>query len=386
MKPQLVALLELDATGKRHVQGKRGGPRKKKVGQSSGLGLEPFPDPSLQEAVFVQFDSLAVPGAGLRHLDFPPQDQSMFDSLRVPVSGGVSPPALAAEPTSPSRVRVYGNEDDILNGYYIFIHQYFPIFPPAHSPITIDRPLDFPGKSSNQKLGMDTPLGYIPKSPISLAISAILALVPHPKDLKPSSPESVRLRRSYAQWFSRASLESVETESEIAESGANPSQALLNEHPIPKRPSLHPHVPVELEAILALLILSVYEYAQRGNLVKMRHRAGQAFVTAMNMSLHALPPEDSIYAEARRRAWWMTVCFAKMTLQYYSVCQGSIVSTTETFSNPVAEISVLMKAPYNHSQRPALRDPLPKFRFGPRLLAAADESPACPYRWDSIYH
>lgn len=157
---------------------------------------------------------------------------------------------------------------------------------------------------------MDTPLGYIPKSPISLAISAILALVPHPKDLKPSSPESVRLRRSYAQWFSRASLESVETESEIAESGANPSQALLNEHPIPKRPSLHPHVPVELEAILALLILSVYEYAQRGNLVKMRHRAGQAFVTAMNMSLHALPPEDSIYAEARRRAWWMTVCNA----------------------------------------------------------------------------
>ncbi|KAG5290979.1 C6 zinc finger domain-containing protein [Histoplasma capsulatum G186AR] len=309
-----------------YLPSKRGGPRKKKVGQSSGLGLEPFPDPSLQEAVFVQFDSLAVPGAGLRHLDFPPQDQSMFDSLRVPASGDVSPPALAAEPTSnrvpsegPSRVRVYGNEDDILNGYYIFIHQYFPIFPPAHSPITIDRPLDFPGKSSNQKLGMDTPLGYIPKSPISLAISAILALVPHPKDLKPSSPESVRLRRSYAQWFSRASLESVETESEIAESGANPSQALLNEHPIPKRPSLHPHVPVELEAILALLILSVYEYAQRGNLVKMRHRAGQAFVTAMNMSLHALPPEDSIYAEARRRAWWMT---------YYSVCQGSIVSTT----------------------------------------------------------
>ncbi|EGC44544.1 C6 zinc finger domain-containing protein [Histoplasma capsulatum var. duboisii H88] len=313
---------------------KRGGPRKKKVGQSSGLGLEPFPDPSLQEAVFVQFDSLAVPGAGLRHLDFPPQDQSMFDSLRVPVSGGVSPPALAAEPTSPSRVRVYGNEDDILNGYYIFIHQYFPIFPPAHSPITIDRPLDFPGKSSNQKLGMDTPLGYIPKSPISLAISAILALVPHPKDLKPSSPESVRLRRSYAQWFSRASLESVETESEIAESGANPSQALLNEHPIPKRPSLHPHVPVELEAILALLILSVYEYAQRGNLVKMRHRAGQAFVTAMNMSLHALPPEDSIYAEARRRAWWMT-CWPLLMRAQHALIAGTqfIIDLNQTLKS-----------------------------------------------------
>ncbi|PGH02308.1 hypothetical protein GX51_04749 [Blastomyces parvus] len=278
-------------------------------------------------AVFDQFDSLAIPGAGLRHLDFSPEVQSMFEDLMVPASGDVSRTALATEAVpihmpsqDPSRVRVYGNEHDILNGYYIFIHQYFPIFPPAPAPITVDRPLDSPGKSSNPKLAAtETPLGYIPKSPISLAISAILALVPHPKDPDPSSPESVILRRSYAQWFSKASLESVEAESELAESVANPSQALLNRHPIPKRSSLHPHVPVELEAVLALLILSVYEYAQRGNLVKMRHRAGQAFITAMNMSLHALPPEDDIYAEAKRRAWWMT---------YYCVCQGSIVSTT----------------------------------------------------------
>ncbi|KKZ67932.1 hypothetical protein EMCG_06463 [[Emmonsia] crescens] len=317
-----------------YLPSKRGGPRKKKVGQSSSLGMDhhdktwssSFPHPRLHEAVFDQFDSLAVPGAGLRHLDFSPEVQSMFEDLMVPASGDVSRAALATEPApinmpsqDPSRVRVYGNEHDILNGYYIFIHQYFPIFPPAHSPITLDRPLDSPGKYSNLKSTSETPLGYIPKSPITLAISAILALVPHPKDPNPSSPESVLLRRSYAQWFSRASSESVEAESELAESVANPSQALLSEQPIPKRSSLHPHVPVELEAILALLILSVYEYAQRGNLVKMRHRAGQAYVTAMNMSLHALPLEDNIYAEAKRRAWWMT---------YYSVCQGSIVSTT----------------------------------------------------------
>ncbi|EGE83708.1 C6 zinc finger domain-containing protein [Blastomyces dermatitidis ATCC 18188] len=318
-----------------YLPSKRGGPRKKKVGQPSSLGLEPhdkswvstFPLTRVHEAVFDQFDSLAVPGAGLRHLDFSPEVQSMFEDLMVPASGDVSRATLATEPVpvnmpsqDPSRVRVYGNEHDILNGYYIFIHQYFPIFPPAHAPIAVDRPLDSPGKSSNPKLqATETPLGYIPKSPISLAISAILALVPHPKDPNPSSPESVLLRRSYAQWFSKASLDSVEAESDLAESAANPSQALLNEHPVPKRPSLHPHVPVELEAVLALLILSVYEYAQRGNLVKMRHRAGQAFVTAMNMSLHALPPEDNIYSEAKRRAWWMT---------YYSVCQGSIVSTT----------------------------------------------------------
>ncbi|KAL2378929.1 hypothetical protein RJZ90_005649 [Blastomyces dermatitidis] len=215
-------------------------------------------------AVFDQFDSLAVPGAGLRHLDFSPEVQSMFEDLMVPASGDVSRATLATEP------------------------------------VPVNMPSQDPSRAT------ETPLGYIPKSPISLAISAILALVPHPKDPNPSSPESVLLRRSYAQWFSKASLDSVEAESDLAESAANPSQALLNEHPVPKRPSLHPHVPVELEAVLALLILSVYEYAQRGNLVKMRHRAGQAFVTAMNMSLHALPPEDNIYSEAKRRAWWMT--------------------------------------------------------------------------------
>ncbi|OAX82707.1 hypothetical protein ACJ72_02940 [Emergomyces africanus] len=317
-----------------YLPSKRGGPRKKKVGQSSSLGMEShdktwastFHHPRLHEAVFDQFDSLAVPGAGLRHLDFSPEVQSMFEDLMVPASGDVSRSALAAEPVSihvsnqdPSRVRVYGNEHDILNGYYIFIHLYFPIFPPACSSIMVDHPLASPGKSSNPKSTSETPLGYIPKSPITLAISAILALVPHPNDSNPSSPESVLLRRSYAQWFSRAALESVEVESELVESVANPSQALLSEQPVPKRSPLHPHVPVELESILALLILSVYEYAQRGNLVKMRHRAGQAYVTAMNMSLHALPLEEDVYAEAKRRAWWMT---------YYCVCQGSIVSTT----------------------------------------------------------
>ncbi|PGG99982.1 hypothetical protein AJ79_08344 [Helicocarpus griseus UAMH5409] len=316
-----------------YLPSKRGGPRKKRVGQPSSLGIDSqdskawastFPNPRLHEAVFNQFDSLAVPGAGLRHLDFSPEVQSMFEGLMVP-AGGNARPGLGAEPPSvhtpnlePSRVRVYGNERDILNGYYIFIHQYFPIFPPVHTPITVDRPLDSPGKASNPK-PTETPLSYMPTSPISLAISAILALVPHPKDPNPSSPESVLLRRSYAQFFARAASENVEADSELAESAANPSQALLDGKPIPNRPPLHPHVPVELEAILALLILSVYEYTQRGNLVKMRNRAGQAYVMAMNMSLHALPPEDNIFDEAKRRAWWMT---------FYCVCQGSIVSTT----------------------------------------------------------
>ena len=73
------------------------------------------------------------------------------------------------------------------------------------------------------------------------------------------------------------------------------------------RPAFHSRVPVELESVIALSILSVYEYAQRGNITKMRDRASQALMMAMNLSLHDRGTELDGFAEARRRIWWMTV-------------------------------------------------------------------------------
>lgn len=64
---------------------------------------------------------------------------------------------------------------------------------------------------------------------------------------------------------------------------------------------------MELESVIALSILSVYEYAQRGNITKMRDRASQALMMAMNLSLHDRGTELDGFAEARRRIWWMTV-------------------------------------------------------------------------------
>lgn len=142
---------------------------------------------------------------------------------------------------------------------------------------------------------------------MSLAISAILALVPPPDDPSPSNIQSVLLRRSYAQKFARLAFDAVEADSDLIESACAPSHALQNEPAIPSRAAIHPCTPVELEGILALLILSIYEYTQRGNLTKMRNRAGQAYVMAMNMSLHSLGPEVDAFSEAKRRAWWMTV-------------------------------------------------------------------------------
>lgn len=87
----------------------------------------------------------------------------------------------------------------------------------------------------------------------------------------------------------------------------SPSVALAHTTPTPERPSLHPDVPVELESVLALCVLAVYEYSQRGNIRKMQDRAGQALVAAMGMSLHCLGKDEGRYSEAKRRAWWMTV-------------------------------------------------------------------------------
>lgn len=193
-----------------------------------------------------------------------------------------------------------------LNAYYVFIHAYFPILPPPTSPITADRPIDYPGENSDSTSSkLDVP--YKSSSPLSLAISAILALVPHPRDSNPSSAESVLLRRATAENFARAAMKSIDADSELAESATRPSQALQNPNPPVTRNPLHSRAPLELEGILALLVLSVYEYAQRGNLKKMRSRAGQAYVMAMDMSLHSLGAQDDEFSEARRRAWWMTV-------------------------------------------------------------------------------
>lgn len=81
----------------------------------------------------------------------------------------------------------------------------------------------------------------------------------------------------------------------------------LNKSPLTSRQPFHPGLQMDLEKILALLVLSVYEYTQRGNLTKMRYRAGQALTMALDMSLHSLGQDRGKYAEAQRRAWWMTV-------------------------------------------------------------------------------
>jgi hypothetical protein len=193
------------------------------------------------------------------------------------------------------------NAKNRLDAYYIWLHPYFPILPPAQSSQPKDNPhLWFP-KSSEPTFNS--------LSPTALAISAIMALIPHPEDPAPFKQESIIARRETSHLFAKRTLECIETDSELPSSSVSPAQALLHEHLHISRPCFHPCVPIELETVVALSILSVYEYAQRGNIAKMRDRAGQALMRAMDLSLHTRETESDVYAEARRRVWWMTVSF-----------------------------------------------------------------------------
>ncbi|KAJ5697634.1 hypothetical protein N7488_011318 [Penicillium malachiteum] len=311
-----------------YLPSKRGGPRKKKQRPSQSPEEEPQQDDAQYLAVsgnfeeppdmFTQIDVLSLPGAGLRHLDFP-QVTSMFQSYYSGDTGASHVPLeLMPSPLSDTQcfVRLYGSEPEILNAYYDFIHIYFPILPPRVAPPCQDRPLQCPIPCSNPP---DEPIiMYRPRSPLSLAISAVLALIPHPEDPDSSSPASILQRRIYAHKFAQLASSVIDAECDLDLSSTDPGQALSSERPAVNREKLHPRTPEDLDTLLSLLILSVYEYTQRGNLLKMRYRAGQALALALDKSLHDHHTED-VFTEARRRAWWMT---------YYCVIQGSIVSTT----------------------------------------------------------
>ncbi|EAW19502.1 transcription factor domain-containing protein [Aspergillus fischeri NRRL 181] len=226
---------------------------------------------------------MSGPGAGLRSIDTPMEEiESIFDSVFAPIPGEAThelDPSLVSD-----LVQLYGSDEDILDAYYVFIHPYHPILPPPERLPVYNRPLSQWPECR-------------PSSPLSLAISALLVLIPHPNESDPLRAEYVKLRRGFAQSFARDALNAVELDSSLL----NPSNNVLNAD----RALFHPKVPLHVEGILALNLLSVYEYAQRGNLCTMNDRANEALTSAMKLSLHESLEEDE-YAEARRRTWWMT--------------------------------------------------------------------------------
>ncbi|KAH8896686.1 hypothetical protein GQ53DRAFT_818957 [Thozetella sp. PMI_491] len=318
---------------------RRGGARVRKKPRSAGDVVAGVPAealvPDVEQVVpqermpndppeHISIERYIDPGAGLAHLQDWPQDSDLiFDSLFMDDIPDISSSQSGDNTSDMSStaamhpipmVRTYADDNAILEAYYVFVHPFFPILP-APSAIPVDRPV-----SRLQTMIDDFEEAHEPTSSISLAIAAILALVPHPDDLDYLRPESVLFRRRYAHYLAQSALESIEVENEIPDSSLEPPRALESSAE-QIRMRFHPAVPLELESIVALNILSIYEYAQRGNLKKMQSRAGQALMAAMAQSLHLeSDEEDEMTSDVKRRIWWMT---------YISVSQGSIVSNTK---------------------------------------------------------
>ncbi|KAH0343880.1 hypothetical protein KCU81_g4970, partial [Aureobasidium melanogenum] len=292
-----------------YVQSRRGGAR---VARSKKQEHEKADFVKIAQECFDEsVPTMIKPGAGLTQLDLNLDNtDTLFDSI---FTAAPIPQTIELDNAIPRRtgsVRRYQTDSDILDAYYIWMHPYFPILPPSKTSQPQDNPqLWFPGSSESV---------FASLSPAALAISAILALIPHPEEYAPFEEESIKARREAAHSFAKRTLESIESDSEIPNSSISPAQALLDEKVYYSRPAFHPRVPIEAESVIALSILSVYEYAQRGNITKMRDRAGQAMMMAMNLSLHDRGTELDAFAEARSRIWWMS---------YICACQASIVSS-----------------------------------------------------------
>lgn len=201
---------------------------------------------------------------------------------------------------------------DSLDAYYTWLHPFFPILPAPVSYPILDCPIPWSCHEATNDLSVDS-------SPLSLAISTILALILLTEDENSSQEDDMAMRRYHAQVLAKRTLDCIEMDSEIPDSSFSPANALLKDGNSLPRKQFHPQLPIELESVIALCLLSVYEYAQRGNLKKMRDRAGQALVAAMDLRLHCQDIKPDQFAEARRRTWWMT---------YVCICQSSIVSCT----------------------------------------------------------
>ncbi|KAE8387401.1 C6 finger domain protein [Aspergillus alliaceus] len=252
-----------------------------------------------------QLGGLCGPGAGLRSVEMPFADiDSIFDSIFGPNLDETNSNANSTFVSNP--VRLYGSNEDILDAYYVFIHPYFPILPPPeHQPVS-SRPL------------ARGPPTFEPTSPLSLAISAILSLIPHPNERKPRRAEYVKRRREYANCFAQTALGVIEKDYELLSRKQSSQADSADGAKAFDRQPFHPQVEVFLEGVVALTLLSTYEYGQTGHIDNMLQRANQALALAMSMALHEAVEEEK-FADAKRRIWWMT---------YMTACQASAVSGT----------------------------------------------------------
>ncbi|KAF4956404.1 hypothetical protein FSARC_11607 [Fusarium sarcochroum] len=206
----------------------------------------------------------------------PSYPQVLTPQLHPQISGQAQEPQLSC--------CTYRSDAEVLQAYYQHIHPTFPILPP---------PLNANLNETAQRLpdgGIS--IEYRPSSPLILALLSILVLAKPPSK---DSEEQASLSASACS-FAQLAIESLRLSAD-GQSSVETSDG----------PSfVHPILPSEVETPLALCVLSQYQYLHCGNIVEMTELAERAFDLCISLSLQKIDQDDSVYSEARKRAWWMT--------------------------------------------------------------------------------
>ncbi|KAJ5717045.1 hypothetical protein N7488_002691 [Penicillium malachiteum] len=219
---------------------------------------------------------LLNPSTGIRNLDIPFTDTPSHLS-QIPANEDYTGILKNLHNDSAPQLRIYTSEQDITHLYR-------------------DEPTAIRALGLNKSAIDRSHLSHWPTSSLTLAISAILALIPLPGDPNPYGTPSIRLRGSHAHLYAEAAFSEVDNEID--------GISAICSHPRTDGSmdtDYHWHAQSQLNPIIALVLLSVYEYCQRGNISRMRSLSNQAVTAAMDLSLHDL---GSRATEAQRRVWW----------------------------------------------------------------------------------
>lgn len=176
-----------------------------------------------------------------------------------------------------------------LDAYYIWIHPTFPVLPDPKY-----RPLDHPIEWLPTTFG-ELP-AYCPSNSLILAILATVVMIPMPGRAETNTST---VRRQFSGAIAGLAYDIIAFEAQLL---------ILDNSGMIHNP-VHPLVPHEVESVLALCLLGQYEYLQNGNMEKMQRFTREAVERAMRLNLHIQSSgNQSVFEDARRRAWWTVVC------------------------------------------------------------------------------
>ncbi|CED82689.1 Zn(2)-C6 fungal-type DNA-binding domain [Phaffia rhodozyma] len=197
-------------------------------------------------------------------------------------------------------VLIYRNTEDVLNAYYDHIYCFLPVLPPPGT-VSVSTlaahfgPIDLTPKGLRQSPSSNISPASRTGSSFLFGCLCLLALWPHPADPYPLSKRSKAMRRGNCEQWAEICLKNAERAIE---------QAGRTDEDVP------------LEVIQALIALTVYEFAHKGNVTMMRLRQNTTLQLMLDIGLNEsdkdkeFPPDQEWHRAMNRQTFW--VCFGQM--------------------------------------------------------------------------